>query len=165
MLDLEEGRRKNWLEELGLARPAQQAWPGLGSPSRGIWQLSSALIIIEVKMSAAEAEADMCCASCGIAELDDIKLKKCDACDLVRYCSDKCQQDHSQQHETVCKERAAELRDEILFRQPEGTHRGDCPICCLPFSIDMKNSTKSALYTCCSTLICDGCIRQSETRE
>eukprot|EP00984_Skeletonema_dohrnii_P011402 scaffold4542_cov150-Skeletonema_dohrnii-CCMP3373.AAC.7 len=105
-------------------------------------------------MSAAEAEAVMmCCASCacGIAEVNNTKLMECDACDLVRYCSDKCQQDHSQQHETVCKERAAELRDEILFRQPEGTHRGDCPICCLPFSIDMKNSTKSALYTCCST--------------
>ena len=63
-------------------------------------------------MSAAEAEAaDMCCASCGIAEVDEIKLMECDACDLVRYCSDKCQQDHSQQHGTVCKERAAELRD------------------------------------------------------
>eukprot|EP00984_Skeletonema_dohrnii_P034307 scaffold33524_cov99-Skeletonema_dohrnii-CCMP3373.AAC.5 len=30
-------------------------------------------------MSADETEADnMCCASCGIAELDDIKLKDCD---------------------------------------------------------------------------------------
>eukprot|EP00984_Skeletonema_dohrnii_P002734 scaffold948_cov74-Skeletonema_dohrnii-CCMP3373.AAC.1 len=29
--------------------------------------------------------ADMCCASCSIAEVDDIKLKNCDACDLVRY--------------------------------------------------------------------------------
>jgi len=25
--------------------------------------------------------------------------------------------------------RAAELRDEILFKQPESSHRGDCPIC------------------------------------
>ena len=32
------------------------------------------------------------CASCGIAEVDDIKLKDCSACDLVRYCSDDCQE-------------------------------------------------------------------------
>ncbi len=45
-----------------------------------------------------EAEASdtriMCCASCGIAEVDEIKLKICDDCDLVRYCSDACRQDH-----------------------------------------------------------------------
>jgi hypothetical protein len=28
----------------------------------------------------------MCCASCGIAPVDDVKLKKC-ACNLVKYCS------------------------------------------------------------------------------
>ena len=38
-----------------------------------------------------EAEADMCCASCGIAEVDDIRLNECNDCDLVRYCSDRCQ--------------------------------------------------------------------------
>jgi hypothetical protein len=69
-----------------------------------------------------------CCASCGIAEVDDIKLKKCPACDLVRYCSEKCEQEHLPQHEEVCKKREAELRDEIVFRQPEGAHYGDCPI-------------------------------------
>ena len=26
-----------------------------------------------------------CCASCGIAGDDDIKLKDCDGCDLVKY--------------------------------------------------------------------------------
>ena len=25
-----------------------------------------------------------CCASCGIAEVDNVKLKQCDDCDLVR---------------------------------------------------------------------------------
>ena len=79
-----------------------------------------------------EGTADMCCASCGIAEVDDVTLQKCDDCDLVRYCSDKCQQDHRPDHEAMCKERAAVLRDELLFRQPESTHLGDCPICCLP---------------------------------
>jgi len=113
-----------------------------------------------------EAEADMCCASCGIAEIDDIKLKECNDCDLVRYCSDKCQQEHRPQHELRCKERAAELRDEILFRQPDGTHLGDCPICFLPLSID---PTKSSQQSCCSKTICAGCaytnyLRQREAR-
>jgi hypothetical protein len=62
-------------------------------------------------------------------------------CDFVRYCSDECLQDHRPEHEAKCEERAAELRDEILFRQPEGSHLGvgDCPICCLPFPLDPKN--------------------------
>ena len=68
------------------------------------------------------------CAACGIAEIDEIKLKECDGCDLARYCSDDCQQDHRPEHEEACKERAAELRDELLFKQPESTHMGDCPI-------------------------------------
>ncbi len=100
------------------------------------------------------ATADMCCASCGVAEVDEIKLKKCDGCDLVRYCSDSCQQDHRPEHEAKCKERAAELRDELLFRQPESSYLGDCPICCLPFSIDI---TKTMMYSCCVKTVCIGC--------
>ena len=98
---------------------------------------------------------DICrCAACGIAEVDDIKLKKCDGCDLVRYCSDECQKDHRQEHEAMCKERAAELRDEILFKQPESSNLGDCPICCLPFPLD---TLKCIQYLCCSKRICNGC--------
>eukprot|EP00985_Skeletonema_marinoi_P032284 scaffold39090_cov144-Skeletonema_marinoi.AAC.4 len=69
------------------------------------------------------------CASCGIAAVDGIKLKECTDCDLVRYCSDACKQDHKSQHKEACKKRAAELRDELLFKQPESRHDGDCPIC------------------------------------
>ena len=59
-------------------------------------------------MVANEAEAaDICCASCGIAEVDDIKLNECNDCDLVKYCSEKCQQDHRPHHGVMCKERAA----------------------------------------------------------
>jgi hypothetical protein len=65
------------------------------------------------KMSADEAADTICCASCGVAEVDEVKLTKCDACDLVRYCSDKYQQEHRPKHEQACKERAAELRDVI----------------------------------------------------
>ena len=78
-----------------------------------------------------KAEATVCCASCGIAEIDDIKLKECDGCDLVRYCSDECKRDHKSEHEEACKKRAAELHDELLLKQPESTHLGDCPICSL----------------------------------
>ena len=110
-----------------------------------------------------ERESEMMsCASCGIADGDDIKLKKCTACHLVKYCSVKCQKEHRKQHKKECKKRAAELRDEILFKQPESTHLGDCPICCLPVSIDLS---KSILYSCCSKYICSGCCHASIKRE
>ena len=107
-----------------------------------------------------EAE-EKCCASCGIAEVDDIKLTECDGCDLVRYCSDNCQQNHRSEHETECKERAVELRDEILFRQPESNHLGECTICCLPFPLDPN---KCVQYSCCSKVICKGCEYEIKER-
>jgi len=103
-----------------------------------------------------------CCASCGIAEVDDIELKNCDACDLVRYCSDKCQEDHRPNHEAMCKERAAELRDELLFKQPESSHLGDCPICCVPLSL---GTNKFVTYFCCSKLVCNGCTTANMMRQ
>jgi len=59
------------------------------------------------------------------------------------------------------RERAAEGRDgdEILFRQPESTHLGDCPICFLPLQIDLYRST---LLSCCSKVICKGCRRANK---
>jgi len=109
-----------------------------------------------------EGEADMmCCASCGTAEVDDIKLKTCTACKSVRYCSVKCQREHRPQHKRPCKKRAAELHDEILFKQPKSSHEGDCPICCLPLSLD---KTKSTLMSCCSKIICNGCEYSNDVR-
>lgn len=61
-----------------------------------------------------------------------------------------------------CKKRAAELRDEILFRQPISSHFGDCPICFLPHSID-HNEFK--LMTCCCNAICVCCAYTNELRE
>ncbi|KAK1746831.1 hypothetical protein QTG54_002175 [Skeletonema marinoi] len=117
-------------------------------------------------MSADETEAVgmLCCGSCGITEIDDIKLMKCADCDLVRYCSDKCQQDHRPQHERACKERSAELRDEVLFRQPDSTHLGDCPICFLPLSLDMDRDERIMLG-CCSKMVCNGCLYANGIRE
>ena len=95
-----------------------------------------------------------CCASCGIAEDANTKLKKCIDCNLVRYCSDTCQENHRSYHEEACKKRAAELRAQALIEVPKSTHRGDCPICCLPLSLDYKKNWRMA---CCSKLLCIGC--------
>ena len=110
-----------------------------------------------------EAAADLlsCCASCGIAEVDDVKLKQCDGCDLVRYCSDSCQELHRPEHGGKCRKRVAELRDEILFKQPESTHLGDCPICCIPHPTDQK----TVIHPCCSKLICKGCSFADDVRQ
>jgi len=106
----------------------------------------------------------ICCAACGIAANDDVKLKKCAACEIVRYCGVNCQREHRPQHKRACKKRVAELRDEILCRQREkNTDPEDCPICCLPLSIDRR---KSAMMPCCSNLICNGChLYANATRE
>jgi hypothetical protein len=109
-----------------------------------------------------EADDVICCTSCGITTSVDIKLKKCNACDLVRYCSDKCQQEHSPKHEEACKKRAADIHDDLLFRQPESSHLGDCPICLLPLPID---PTKSTLMSCCSKSVCNGCNYANQSRE
>ena len=104
----------------------------------------------------------MLCASCGTTGSDDIKLKKCTACHLVRYCSVKCQKDHRPKHKKECKKRAAELKDEILFKQPESTHLGDCPICSLPLPL---NISKSGMQSCCCKIICVGCNYVNQKRE
>ena len=98
----------------------------------------------------------LCCASCGAAEGDDIQLKKCNGCYLVRYCSVTCQRNHRPKHKKACKKRAAELRDELLFKQPESSYMGDCPICCLPLPIDDED--KTGFFPCCSKIICRGCV-------
>jgi tetratricopeptide (TPR) repeat protein len=109
-------------------------------------------------MSAAAVEESddtmILCASCGIAGANDIKLKKCNGCYLVKYCSVKCQKDHRPQHKKECKKRAAELKDEILFKQPESSCFGDCPICYLPLPIDQ---IKCFMTPCCSKSVCIGC--------
>ncbi len=110
-----------------------------------------------------EEAADLsCCACCGEAEIDDIKLVPCDDCALVKYCSDECRNNHKSEHEEACKKRVAESRDELLFKQPESTHRGDCPICSLPLPLEAEKST---LMSCCSKMICNGCFEANQRRE
>ncbi len=100
------------------------------------------------------ANTMMCCASCGKTEADDVKLKICTACKLVKYCSVDCQRNHRSQHKRACKKRAAEIRDDKLFRQPDESYLGECPICCLPLPLDQS---KFSINTCCSKRICKGC--------
>jgi tetratricopeptide (TPR) repeat protein len=56
----------------------------------------------------------------------------------------------------------AEIRDDRLFTQSEGTHFGECPICCLPLPLD---SNKWKIYSCCSKRICNGCGIANQLRE
>ncbi len=109
----------------------------------------------------AVAAADEVCASCGTAAIDDVKLKKC-ACGLVKYCSDDCHENYRPQHKKMCKKRLAEIRDDDLFAMPDESHLGECPICCLPLSID---PSKSTFMSCCCQIICDGCNYANKMRE
>jgi tetratricopeptide (TPR) repeat protein len=108
------------------------------------------------------SEADEVCAACGKAEVDDIKLRRCTACKLVKYCSVDCQKNHRPKHKKECKKRAAELRDDKLFTKPDESHLGECPICCLPLSNDPDKST---MNSCCCKAICDGCGYANMKRE
>ena len=111
----------------------------------------------------AEEEVDTCCASCGIAAVDNVELKDCDGgCNLVKYCSDECQESHRERHDEECKKRLAELRDRDLFEQPDESHLGECPICCVPLPID---GSKSMLAGCCCKVICHGCMNANKRRE
>lgn len=81
-----------------------------------------------------------CCAECGEEE-GGVSLKACKSCMLVKYCNANCQRNHWPKHKKDCKRRAAELRDEALFKDPPP--KEDCPICFLPMPI---------LSVCCVSL-------------
>jgi len=98
------------------------------------------------------------CANCGKGEESSINLKSCAACKMVKYCSRECQIVHRPQHKKECKKRAAELHDELLFKQPP---HEDCPICFL--RMPSLGSAK-AYYSCCGKVICCGCIDAAKAR-
>ena len=74
-----------------------------------------------------------CCAECGQEEGGVVSLKTCKSCKLVKYCNANCQHKHRATYKKDCKRRAAELRDEALFKEPPA--KEDCPICFLPMPI------------------------------
>ena len=121
-----------------------------------------------------EEAADEVCANCGKAEVDDVKLHKC-GCKLVRYCSDGCRELHRPEHEEdcnkkmeeilvrykrECKKRATAIRDDPLFKQPDASCYGECPICCLPLPLDI-----AIMNSCCCKMICMGCDYANNKRE
>jgi hypothetical protein len=125
-------------------------------------------------------EIDVCCADCGMN--GGASLKTCTSCKIVKYCNADCQRNHWLQHKKICKRRAAELRDEALFKDPPP--KEDCPICFLPmpirliscitltpatilavpiddFVIANEGSAKMCTYeyySCCGKSIYNGCL-------
>ena len=109
-------------------------------------------------MSTAEDNNDVdippdLCANCGKGEDSSNNLKACTACKLVKYCNRECQIAHRPQHKKECRRRAAELHDELLFKQPPQS-LGDCPICFLRMPL---LASGSQYYSCCGKEICSGC--------
>ena len=101
------------------------------------------------------------CANCCKGEDNSDSLKACTACDLVRYCNADCEKAHRPQHEKECKERAAEIRDELLFKPPP--QADDCPICFLRLPLlhtgYMNEVLSPRIYvSCCGKIICSGCV-------
>ena len=120
-----------------------------------------------------------CCAECG--EEGGVTLKICGACMLVKYCNASCQHKHWPKHKKDCKLRAAELRDEALFKDPPP--KEDCQICFLPMPMKLiccmslppatitsvpiydfamanerlADTNMEAYYPCCGKSICVGC--------
>ena len=94
------------------------------------------------------------CAHCG-KEGSEV-TNTCNKCKSVMYCNAACKKRHRHLHKKVCEEyaqRAAELYDDMLFKQP--TPKKDCPICMLRLP---TISTGSLYKPCCGKLICKGCI-------
>ena len=92
------------------------------------------------------------CAACGKEEDEDNNLKACTACKMVKYCNRDCQIAHRRQHKKACKKRAAELKEEALFKQPPPNE--DCPVCFLP----LPPIGEQRYQSCCGKTLCCGCI-------
>jgi len=105
------------------------------------------------------------CANCGKGEEDGIidKLKSCNACKMVKYCSRECQIAHRPQHKKECKKRAKELHEIELFKQPPPEE--DCPICFLMLpGLGEERIMKRTYMACCGKTICNGCIYTVQSR-
>mmetsp|Transcript_10686 Transcript_10686/g.18968 ORF Transcript_10686/g.18968 Transcript_10686/m.18968 type:complete len:293 (-) Transcript_10686:73-951(-) len=89
------------------------------------------------------------CAACGKGGEG---LKKCAACNAIRYCSVACQKTHWSVHRQACKKRATELKEEALFKDPPP--REECAVCFLPLPID---NTLTSYQSCCGKILCFGC--------
>jgi TPR repeat protein len=99
----------------------------------------------------------------------------------VKYCNAECQHKNWSKHKKECKERAAELRNEALFKDPPP--KEECPICFLPMPMiliscvslppasvssvpifdfakaneELAGQSTEVYYPCCGKSICRGC--------
>jgi TPR repeat protein len=90
------------------------------------------------------------CAECGEGGAG---LKTCKSCKDVKYCSVTCQRLNWPRHKKECKQRAAKLHDESLFKQPPP--KDDCPICFLP--MPFAYADMASFFPCCGKVVCNGC--------
>jgi len=108
-------------------------------------------------MSIADKDVSVC-ANCG-KEGDNVN-NICNKCKQVKYCNAACKKKHRHKHKKDCEEhirladeRAAELHDIELFKQPPPAE-DDCPICFVRLP---SLETGSTYQTCCGKVICCGC--------
>ena len=101
-------------------------------------------------MSSSADDSNM---KCGACDKEGDGLKACTACKLVKYCNSSCQRAHWRKHKKECKKRAAELRDEALFKEP--LEREECDICMLTLPIAELHQN---YQSCCGKMLCYGCI-------
>jgi hypothetical protein len=78
----------------------------------------------------------------------------------AKYCNAICQKKHWPTHKTECKIRAAELRDEALFKDPPA--KEDCPICFLPMPMKLISCVSLPPATISSVPIYDFGIANDE---
>jgi hypothetical protein len=79
---------------------------------------------VSVRMSERTMTTIICCAECGMK--GGVSLKACKSCMLVKYCNPTCQRNHWATHKKICKQRAAEIRDEALSSK-DPPPKEDCP--------------------------------------
>ena len=97
------------------------------------------------------------CANCGKEGSDITNI--CNKCKQVKYCNAACIKKHRHEHKKDCEEhirlvaeRAIELHDIELFKQPPP--KEDCPIC----FIHLPSIITGWRYkSCCGKVICSGC--------
>ena len=114
-------------------------------------------------MSTADMSKDdvSVCANCGKEGNSNEISNMCNKCKQVKYCNAACKKKQRHKHKKDCEEhvrlaaqRAAELHDEELFKQPPLKNE-DCPIC---FQRMPSLNTGYRYYSCCGKVICGGCV-------
>ena len=150
-------------------------------PSSGSVERKAHDDVIPISMNNLNHEVH-CCADCGSVAEGGVSLKACKSCMSVKYCNVNCQRNHWKKHKKECKQRAAEIYDEALFKDPPP--KEECPICFLPMperllscmtlppatissvpiadfaeaNEELADMSMETYASCCGKSICGGCI-------